>query len=161
MQRHGLHYVQYSIHFSDLIMDQDETPTFFLFLVNLLMFKLSLTITGRKTNLHKFCLAQMNFTKLCIQCSCGDGRICSFLCKYGHRHHAKLFEFHICNIFVPFWSKFDFSSRNLKNFFFSFGSRLLKKRTKKINCWQTSSFRKLRQDANYVYYFLQIERPVD
>ena len=32
--------------------------------------------------------ANMNFTKLCTQCKCGDGRICSFLCKFGHRYHC-------------------------------------------------------------------------
>ena len=48
--------------------------------------------------------ANMCFAKLCTQCKCGNGRICSFLCEFGHHHPCtgcKLCEFHICNMFAP------------------------------------------------------------
>ena len=35
---------------------------------------------------HIWYVANVNFTKLCTQCKCGDGSICLFLCKFGHRH---------------------------------------------------------------------------
>ena len=60
-------------------------------------------------------VASMSFAQLCTQCKCGDGRICPFLCEFGHRHlctgcKALRISYlqHICTRQI--WSKFDFSS---------------------------------------------------
>ena len=58
-------------------------------------------------------VASMSFAQLCTQCKCGDGRICPFLCKFGHRHLCtgckglRIYLQHICTRQI--WGKFDFS----------------------------------------------------
>ena len=60
----------------------------------------------------------MSFAQLCTQCKCGDGRICPFLCKFGHRHlctGCKALQIsylqHICTRQI--WGKYDFSSSDV------------------------------------------------
>ena len=78
--------------------------------------KLSCNPQDEKTNLHQICLVQVCCKyELCTQCKCGDGRICPFLCKFGHCHlctGCKALQIsylqHICTRQI--WGKFDFSS---------------------------------------------------
>ena len=60
-------------------------------------------------------VANMKFAKLCNQCKGGNGRICPFLCKFGHCHlctGCKALQIsylqHICTRQI--WCKFVFSS---------------------------------------------------
>ena len=56
--------------------------------------------------------ANMNFTKLCTRCKCGDGRICWFLCEFAYAIFALVAKLcklqQICTRQI--WGKFDFSS---------------------------------------------------